>query len=146
MERQAIAALIPHAGDMVLVERVEEWSAEGIRCRTGCHRWAANPLRRAGRLEAIQALEIGAQAVAVHASLLAAEAGGGEGGVKYLAAVRDLAVTDGALDDIAEDLVINATCLVSQGEHGIYQLEVVAGEREILTGQITVMGQPSEGP
>ena len=141
MDRQAICELIPHAGDMCLLEQVEDWSPDWIRCRTRCHHWPTNPLRREGQLEAINALEIAAQAVAVHGGLLASDDAGGGGGVKYLAAVRDLTLEDAPLDRIAGDLVVTATCLGTQGASGVYRLQVTASDREILAAQVTVMGQ-----
>jgi len=141
MDRAAICELIPHAGDMCLLEAVEDWGQDWIRCRTDCHHWPTNPLRRNGRLEAINALEIAAQAVAVHGSLLAQGGSAGEPGVKFLAAVRDLDLDDTPLDQISGELVVSANCLGTQGANGIYQLEVTASGREILSAQVTVMAQ-----
>ena len=43
-------AHIPHHGRMCLLDEVIEWDAQHIRCRSGTHRCADNPLRSHGRL------------------------------------------------------------------------------------------------
>jgi len=146
MDRTALGRLIPHAGDMCLLEAVEEWTGDWIRCRTACHRWVRNPLRREGRLDAIHALEIGAQAVAVHGSLVGAGEAGASPALKYLAGIRELSLVSAPLDRIPEDLFITAACLGIQGESGMYRLQVSAGEREILSARITVVGNDRGQP
>lgn len=141
MDRENLCDLIPHAGEMCLLEAIEDWGEDWIRCRTGCHRWAQNPLARNGRLDAIHALEIGAQAVAAHGGLLASRNGAPAAGVKYLAAIRRLELKPGPLDQLTGDLTVNARCLDSQGQHGIYQMEVASDEATILSAQVTVMGK-----
>ena len=68
-----VAALIPHAGAMVLLHRVEAWDADGILCRARSHLHAANPLRRDGRLSACCGLEYALQAAALHGAVLRVE-------------------------------------------------------------------------
>lgn len=140
MDRAALNRLIPHAGGMCLLETVEAWTGEWIRCRTACHRWEQNPLRRNGRLESVHALEIGGQAVALHGSLANSEEVGDPQAPKYLGGIRDLTLIPEPLETIPEDLVVTATCLGSQGGSGVYRLMVSGGAREILSAQITVMG------
>ena len=53
LNREQIAALIPHGGAMVLLDSIEDWGPAFIDARTLSHRDAANPLRRAGRLHAV---------------------------------------------------------------------------------------------
>jgi hypothetical protein len=74
MDRQAIAARIPHQGSMCLLDTVLRWDAEEILCQTGSHLLADNPLRAAGRLGVANAIEYAAQAMAVHGALLAGDA------------------------------------------------------------------------
>ncbi|MGH8502676.1 MAG: hypothetical protein ACREVE_09435, partial [Gammaproteobacteria bacterium] len=75
VDKDAIRALIPHAGTMCLLDAVLEWDDESIHCTSETHRAADNPLRREGRLSALHAFEYGAQAVAVHGGLRARAAG-----------------------------------------------------------------------
>jgi len=141
MDRESICQLIPHTGEMCLLEAIEDWGEDWIRCRTSCHRWAGNPLARNGRLDAIHALEIGAQAVAAHGGLIASRQEETAGGVKYLAAIRRLEVAAGPLDQVTGDLTVDALCLGAQGQHGIYQIAVASSEASVLSAQITVMGK-----
>ncbi|MGH8327695.1 MAG: phosphotransferase, partial [Steroidobacteraceae bacterium] len=75
LDREAIAALIPHQGAMCLLERVLEWDAEHAVLATATHRSPDNPLRSCGRLRALHLCEYGAQAMAVHGGLVARAAG-----------------------------------------------------------------------
>ena len=80
-----MAGLVPHAGAMVLLDRVEAWDAETVQCRARSHLDPANPLRRAGRLAACCGIEYALQAAAVHGALLA---GGVAQAAGYVAALR----------------------------------------------------------
>ena len=66
LNRPDIARLIPHAGRMVLLDGVLDWTAETLRARACSHRAPDNPLRRAGRLSVIAGIEYAAQATAIH--------------------------------------------------------------------------------
>src|SRR2546429_9316134 len=62
----AIAAMLPHAGTMRLIDSVVHWDAECVVCSSERHHAHDNPLRSGGRLSAIHGIEFGAQAMAVH--------------------------------------------------------------------------------
>ena len=81
----AVAALVPHAGSMCLLDRVLEHSDTTVRCAAVTHRAASNPLRRDGRLAALHLVEYAAQAMAVHGALIA----DGRARPDMLAALRD---------------------------------------------------------
>ena len=70
-----IAALVPHQGDMCLLERVIAWDEQRVVVESSTHRSATNPLRRDGRLSAVHLCEYGAQAMAVHGALKAKQGG-----------------------------------------------------------------------
>ena len=67
--REAIEALIPHAGAMCLVDEVEAYDASTIVCLSMRHLAIDNPLRRGGRLSCVHAIEFAAQAAALHGAL-----------------------------------------------------------------------------
>ncbi|MCK7498102.1 MAG: hypothetical protein MZW92_50905 [Comamonadaceae bacterium] len=71
MNRDQICARLPHGGHMCLLERLESFDAEAIRCRARSHRDADNPLRSNGQLHAVCGVEYAAQAMALHATLTA---------------------------------------------------------------------------
>lgn len=136
LDRQGIAARIPHAGRMCLLERVTQWDQRGIECVAVSHRDADNPLRSAGGLSVWSGIEYAAQAAAVHSALLQEQAGP-RGGV--LAALRQVLATAEWLDRIETDLRLSATLLHRDTAGGIYRFEVMSGAMTLLSGQFTLM-------
>lgn len=136
----AIADLLPHAGAMVLLDRVESWSESDIACTTGSHRKADNPLRRDGKLFAANAVEYGAQAMALHAALRARAAAPDQPGRRgFLASVREVKLNVVRLDDIVGDLTIEAKILLPANDRFIYGFTIKAGNAEIVAGQAAVV-------
>ena len=129
--------LVPHAGTMVLLDRVEAWDADAVHCRARSHLDPANPLRHAGRLSACCGLEYALQAAAVHGALLA---GGAAQPAGYVAALRGVALHVPWLDDPAHgELHVHA-----RREHGeaggmLYGLEVRSESGVLLvTGRASI--------
>jgi predicted hotdog family 3-hydroxylacyl-ACP dehydratase len=138
MDRAWIARHIPHQGGMCLLDQVEAWDEQGIRCRAVSHRAVDNPLRAHGRLGAACGIEYAAQAMAVHGALLVppddpvARAG-------YLVSARGVRLHVPRLDDIDADLVIEASC-ITRGENNIlYQFSISAAGRLLLDGRAAVV-------
>lgn len=144
LDQDAIRTLIPHAGGMCLIERVLAWDAVQIQCETNSHRAADLPLREAGRLAAICAIEYGAQAMAIHGGLLAQAAGEPVGQGGYLAAVRGVHLHRDTLHDIKHPLRIHASRLGGAGGSFIYAIRVEAGGEPVAEARVTVMTQPGE--
>lgn len=132
-----IAALIPHAGAMVLLDRVEAWDADGIVCRARSHLDAANPLRREGRLSACCGLEYALQAAALHGALVA---GGVAQRAGFVAALRGVALRVERLDMASFGELRVAARLERQEAGGIiYALAVEAADgAPLLSGRATV--------
>ena len=132
-----IAALIPHAGAMVLLHRVEAWDADGILCRARSHLDAANPLRRDGRLSACCGLEYALQAAALHGALIAGSVAQRAG---YVAALRGVALRVERLDVASFGELRVAARLERQEAAGIiYALSVEAADgTPLLSGRATV--------
>jgi predicted hotdog family 3-hydroxylacyl-ACP dehydratase len=135
LDHEAIATRIPHAGSMCLLESVARWDEEQIECRATSHRDMRNPLRHDGKLSALTAIEYGAQAMALHASLLGAR------DVKpaygYLVAVRDAEFFVDRLDTLEDDLFISVECLHADTQGLQYTFAVRAGEVEVARGRFT---------
>jgi predicted hotdog family 3-hydroxylacyl-ACP dehydratase len=129
---------IPHQGSMCLLDCVEAWDAQRIRCRAGSHRAADNPLRAFGRLGAACGIEYAAQAMAVHGALLA-PAGSIHPRVGYLASVRDIQLHVPQLDDIAADLLVDASCIMHSENNILYRFSVSAAGLLLLNGRATVV-------
>lgn len=133
-----IACHIPHQGNMCLLDCVEDWDEQRIQCRATSHRDADNPLRADGRLGAACGIEYAAQAMAVHGALLASPGSKGAR-VGYLVSVRGTRLLVPRLDDIVEDLRIEATCLTRSENNILYQFNVTAAGAELLEGRATVV-------
>ncbi|MGH8275573.1 MAG: 3-hydroxylacyl-ACP dehydratase, partial [Steroidobacteraceae bacterium] len=120
---------------MCLLDEVLAWDATRIRCRSGTHRAADNPLRAHGRLGAACGIEYAAQAMAVHGALVAASAplastvsthvrGSIGATVGYLASVRNVALQVTRLDDVEGELVAAAERVAGDGRTVLYEFEV----------------------
>jgi predicted hotdog family 3-hydroxylacyl-ACP dehydratase len=73
LDHQAIAARVPHAGAMCLLDRVVSWDDNHIECTADGSATTAvgpHPLARSGRLPATAAIEYAAQAMALHGRLV----------------------------------------------------------------------------
>ena len=138
LDRAWIASRIPHQGSMCLLDAVEAWDRETIRCRASSHRTADNPLRAHDRLGAACGIEYAAQAMAVHGALQASpdrpapRAG-------FLLSVRGVNMEVSRLDDIAGDLTVEANCIMSSENNILYQFRISAGDRTLLQGRAAVV-------
>ena len=129
--------LIPHHGSMCLLDRVEQWDDTGLVCTTASHRDRANPLRRDNQLDAICGLEYAAQAMAVHVGLL--EQGKERRlAVGYLGAVKNLMLHATRLDNVKEDMTVQATRLVGEAGSFIYAFQVLVEQQALLDGRASI--------
>lgn len=129
---------IPHQGRMCLLDHVQSWDAQRIRCVAHSHRDADNPLRADGRLGAVCGIDYAAQAMAVHGALLATS-DGGRPRVGYLVSVRGARLHVARLDDIAADLQVDAACLTRDDNHLLYEFSVSADGAIKLSGRAAVL-------
>lgn len=138
--RDAIAALIPHQGEMCLLERVIEWDADRIVLATSTHRSRSNPLRMDGRLRAIHLCEYGAQAMAVHGGLCA-RAEGRPVRPGLLASLREVSLHVGYLDDLEGELRVSARRLLETPDGWQYAFTVERGNDVLSTGRAAVVAR-----
>ncbi|MBM4201530.1 MAG: 3-hydroxylacyl-ACP dehydratase [Gammaproteobacteria bacterium] len=139
MERREFGRLIPHTGTMSLLDRVLAWDADGIRCSASSHRNPGHPLAEDGRLHAVCGVEYAAQAVALHAALAAPPDHAAEPVPGYLAGIRRLELMAMRLDDITEDLIVDARCQVADGGGLLYEFDLTAGSHRVLAGSLTIL-------
>jgi predicted hotdog family 3-hydroxylacyl-ACP dehydratase len=146
LDRAAIAARIPHAGDMCLLSEVVAWDSQNIHCRATSHRDPANPLRDNGRLGAVHAIEYAAQAMALHGALIAGPAAAASRpGV--IGAVRGVQLQSSSIPALAAALDIHAERLDGDDCHAVYSFVVTADARPVASGRISVaFGQPGPMP
>jgi predicted hotdog family 3-hydroxylacyl-ACP dehydratase len=138
LDREQIATLIPHSGTMCLLDFVEHWDASSIRCVTGRHRRHDNPLARSeGGIGSVCVVELAAQAMALHGRLAGDVTSPPKPGA--LASIRDLRVCAGMLDQIIDDLVVEAVLLMTDGSGATYSFAVQAAQSTIARGRATVV-------
>lgn len=145
LERDAIAALIPHQGAMCLLEHVIMWDAESIHLTTSTHRSLENPLRSGGRLRALHLCEYGAQAMAVHGGLVAQAAGSyAEPGL--LVSLRDVRLFRDYVEDLSGELAVRAQRLLEGSGSWQYRFTVAHREMLLAEGRAAVMSaKPRDG-
>ena len=137
LDRDGIAARIPHHGRMCLLASVEAWDADAIRCRATGHRDADNPLRDADGLPATSAIEYAAQAMAVHGALLADTGDAPRAG--FLASVRGVEIAVERLDLVSAELDIRAERITGNDNQILYSFTVAADGRVLVSGRAAVI-------
>jgi predicted hotdog family 3-hydroxylacyl-ACP dehydratase len=138
IDRDRIAAMIPHAGTMCLLDGVLRWDEESVRCVSCRFLDLSNPMRRAdGRLGTACGIEIAGQAMAVHGRLVARKDGPPAQG--YLASVRDAWLAMPCLDGVSGEVIIDAERLMGDEQGAAYRFAVTNGGVALLGGRATVL-------
>ena len=137
LDRAAIAARIPHQGDMCLLDLVVAWSDTTIHCRAISHTDPANPLRAEDRLGAANGIEYAAQAMAVHGALLADSGDTPHQG--YLTSVRSVQLHVSRLDNLPGELDVQAERLSGDANNILYQFAVRHAGQCVLEGRAAVV-------
>jgi predicted hotdog family 3-hydroxylacyl-ACP dehydratase len=138
--RDEIAALIPHQGEMCLLDRVVEWGKDHVVLATSTHRSADNPLRLDGRLRAVHLCEYGAQAMAVHGGL-SAKADGRAPKAGFLVSLRDVQLTVDYVDQISGELVVTAQRLLESAASWQYSFEVKHDGATLASGRAAIIAR-----
>ena len=133
--------LIPHRGDMCLLDSVAAWNEQRIHARSAGHARASNPLRLDGRLRALHACEYGAQAMAVHGGLLA-QAAGGTAAPGFLVSLRAVELLRDYLDDLPGSIDVYAEKLLASAQSWQYAFRIEHAGELIAQGRAAVMAQP----
>ena len=136
LDRDGIAALVPHQGNMCLLDAVVAWDEHHIVCEALSHTAIDNPLRVEGQLGAAAGVEYAAQAMAVHGALLAAGSKPTQG---YLTSVRGLTLHLTRLDDLTGPLRISAERLSGDARLILYQFHIHHLDRCVLEGRASVV-------
>jgi predicted hotdog family 3-hydroxylacyl-ACP dehydratase len=140
LDRAAIAALLPHQGAMCLLDGVLEHDEAHIVCISSRHRDPAHPLAADGRLSPVVAIELAAQAMALHGAL----AGGGAAGTMHgrLARVRDCVLECDRMDVLTAPLVVEAVRIAGGARALSYRFSVRAGRDGVASGTVLVALTP----
>lgn len=139
LDHTGIAARVPHAGTMCLLDRLLGWDEHVIDCRAAGHRDAVHPLRDAGTLPAPVAIEYASQAMALHGTLSAPPGSAPRPGM--LASVRGVRLHVPRLDDVAGELHVRCERLAGDERQAMYAFSVVAADdgRVLVDGRATVV-------
>ena len=132
-----IAQLLPHSGNMCLLEGVLQWDRERISCVGRDHRDPGNPLRVGGRFHATSAIEYAAQAMAAHGGLTGRTAGRPRAG--YLVSLREVTCRQLFLDDVEGEVTVEAEHMLEDSGHALYRFSVRVGTAEVVTGRALVI-------
>ena len=137
LDREWIAAHIPHRGTMCVLDAVVEWDETQVRCIATSHLDPANPLRANGRLAAVCGIEYAAQAMAVHGALVAPPRERPHAG--FLASVRGVDAYIDRLDTLDAPLIVDAQRVSGDVNTILYTFTLRTDERVLLTGRAAVM-------
>ena len=138
LDHDAIAGLIPHAGRMCLLARVDGWDTLHLRCTATGHGAPDHPLRSASGLLASAAIEYAAQAAAVHGALTA-RAAGHTAAPGFLASARGVHLHRLRLDDLAGELAIETEQLAGQDRPLLYAFTVRHAGAPVADGRLAVV-------
>lgn len=139
-DRVVLEQLIPHAGAMCLIDRVEHWDSDRLRARCWSHHHPGHPLRRKGQLRIWHTLEYAAQAMAIHGGLLA-HLRGEKLGQGFLAGTRNVAFHRAVLHSIETELTIEVVQQFAQSGNLIYDFQVASADAPLAEGTATVVGR-----
>lgn len=139
IDAAGIAARIPHAGRMALLETCLAWDAQRIHCQAlATHRAGDHPLRSASGLLASAAIEYAAQAMALHGGLLA-EQRGQTPGPGFLASARQVELACWRLDELPGALDIEAERQAGDAQQILYSFTVSHQGAWVARGRAAVV-------
>ena len=141
LDHQKICELIPHSTSMCLLDHVTKIDDNKIICTSNSHKLSNNPLRNTNELPMISLLEYGAQAMAVHGRLKSDQQQSRDLEEGYLAALRDIKITQGDLSLVKDELQIHAEKIFSDAGNMIYSMEIHAGSKVLASGRATVVAK-----
>ncbi len=134
LNREQIAATIPHGESMCVLDEVLAVDDKKISCLSRRHLDENNPLKEA-HLGVWTLIEYGAQAAAVHKGLTDSDEGA-PANTAYIAQVKNVHVSVQKVDD--DVLYIEAICLVSDLSAAAYQITISSKDAELLSGRVTL--------
>jgi predicted hotdog family 3-hydroxylacyl-ACP dehydratase len=133
------AQLIPHAGTMCLLDAVLTWDERSIHAISASHSRADNPLRGPEGLHAVHLAEFGAQAMAVHAALLARASGVESARPGRLVSLRDVQLSEEYVDHLDGHLDVHAECLYADEGGAQYTFRIEHHGRLLASGRAAVI-------
>ncbi|HEV2621433.1 MAG TPA: phosphotransferase [Frateuria sp.] len=132
------AHLIPHAGDMCLLDAVLAWDEHTVHACSDGHARADHPLRGPHGLHAVHLVEFGAQAMAVHGALLARARGIERMRPGLLVSLREVAL---AIEYVSPGgrLDVHSHCMYADDAGAQYAFRVEQAGRVLASGRAAVI-------
>lgn len=144
LDAAAIRVLLPHFGDMCLLQSLERWTPETASCLSTSHQNPAHPLAEGERLGSANLIEYAAQAMALHGALLAGTDNSSGHGI--LAGVRRVNLLVDDLANISGPMAITVTLVSGDSRSALYDFQVTADTETLASGRATVMFSTHSGP
>ncbi len=146
MNKIEICQLLPHTGNMCLIDHLLSWDNTQLIAQTESHLKQDNPLRQGNTINSIIGIEYAAQTMALHTALLfqkqetqEQEAQKNSG---YLATIRNIQINaeklNISLSDIAQPLIISVYLLMSDTQGYCYKFNISTNDVTLLSGQLTI--------
>ncbi len=139
MSKQQLCELIPHEGNMSLLDSVEKFDENQIICLSSTHKQKNNPLRESSRLGCVNGIEYGAQAIAVHGGLMAQENNYELPRSGFLVQVKELEFTDCDLSALPGDLTIQAQPILFDQSSMIYTITIEHKHDKLMQGRLMIV-------
>ncbi|MFK7962671.1 MAG: hydroxymyristoyl-ACP dehydratase [Burkholderiaceae bacterium] len=145
LEETAIRALLPHQGEMCLIDRLSQWSPEQAVCESSAHLRPAHPLSGETRLGSASLIEVAAQAMALHGALLGsasdAQQAQPDAEQKHgvLAGVRKVVLHEANIALIDAPLRVDVTLSSGDSNTALYAFDVSANGQSLASGRATVL-------
>lgn len=137
--KSEFAALVPHAGDMCLLDGVVAFDDATIHAISHSHTAPAHPLRGDQGLHAVHLAEYGAQATAVHGALRARASGATQPRPGMLVSLRGVKLAVDRVDTLVGRLDVFAECLLADDSGAQYTFRIEHDGQEIASGRAAVI-------
>jgi len=131
--------LIPHAGNMCLLDGVIAWDDTSIHATSVSHVLPTHPLRGERGLHAVHLAEYGAQAMAVHGALRARGQGATAPRPGMLVSLRGVKLDVERVDTLPGTLHVHAQCLIADDTGAQYTFRIEHEGVEIAAGRAAVI-------
>jgi predicted hotdog family 3-hydroxylacyl-ACP dehydratase len=131
--------LIPHAGDMCLLDGVLAWDDTTIHATSVSHVLDTHPLRGEHGLHAVHLAEYGAQAMAVHGALRARGQGATAPRPGMLVSLRGVKLAVDRVDTLPGTLHVHAQCLIADEAGAQYTFRIEHDGVDIASGRAAVI-------
>lgn len=138
-----VAALLPHAAPMILIDSVLASTENVLLCCANSHLKADNPLRIDGVLSVFAGVEYAAQAMAIHGRL-SRETHSSPPVRGFVAVASKLEAYVERLDTLTGPLHIRTERVASTHDSSLYSFQLHAEQQLLLQGQLMAVLEAAE--